>query len=90
MKDEEQKVSKMEVEEEVVMKNWIETHTAEAVAVHEKQLSLVIGRLLARQARKLATPTASLDPMVIKFEVGLARLLDSMIVVGLLVIYCEM
>jgi len=70
VKEEELKLLKAKAEEEAVARAQIESQTADAMNVHEKQLALVIGRLLTRQARKQATPTACLDPTIAKLEVS--------------------
>jgi hypothetical protein len=69
--NEEAKVAKLTADEDAFVGQQIDQLTADAMNAHEKQLALVIGRLLTRQARKLATPSASLDPTTVKIQVKL-------------------
>jgi hypothetical protein len=72
MNNEEAKLAKVMADEDAFVRNQVDLQTADAMVAHEKQLALVIGRLLARQARKQATPTACLDPTISKIQVAIS------------------
>lgn len=69
MNSEEAKVAKLTADEDAFVRHQVDQFTADAMNAHEKQLARVIGRLLTRQARKQATPSASLDPTISKIQV---------------------
>ena len=73
MKDEEAKYSKLKLEERELMSRHLATETAEVLKHHEDRMAVIVGRMLAWQARKQAVPSAKLDTTVDRMQVSKSR-----------------